>query len=235
MSHRNGTTRSAFSLVEALVVFTIINILLALLIPAIRAIREEARRVACASNLKQIGTALSAYMATEGQGGMPATKGRPGDFWAGVEGPNYLALYPALFEDAAVVPDPIDRPVGAPVHEIASCPSDGLNDTYHGTSYIYTYGGHLPSRTGEITIDASRRLARMYDRNEIGYYLDGFPGPFTPEPTVIQDYSHIDPNPLVEQRVKPYHGEQTPPFRDNALMWDMSVQFDQRTREGVVQ
>ena len=59
-----ATKRSAFTLIELLVVIAVIALLMAVLLPSLRAARERAKRTVCAANLQQIGRGIMAY-ATE--------------------------------------------------------------------------------------------------------------------------------------------------------------------------
>lgn len=57
---------SGFTMIEMIVVITIIGLLVALLIPAVQASREAARRANCVANMKQLGIALNSYHSSVG-------------------------------------------------------------------------------------------------------------------------------------------------------------------------
>src|SRR4051812_20005870 len=63
---RQSTSKRGFTLVELLVVIAIIVILIALLLPVVIAVKRRAQELACASNLRQIGQAMTIYTQESG-------------------------------------------------------------------------------------------------------------------------------------------------------------------------
>src|SRR5258705_10140805 len=101
----NRAEKRGVTLVELLVVIAIIALLIAILLPALNAAREQANRVKCASNLRQIGIAEQMY-AGENKGQYPRV---PYDAGGGT----------AYFSGFAKR-DPFDRPDGPHYNDVTA-------------------------------------------------------------------------------------------------------------------
>ena len=142
---RIRSPRRGFTLVELLVVIAIIGVLVALLLPAVQAAREAARRMSCSNNLKQIGLALHNYHGAHRvfppgwmQASTPDVDGGFGERWSWM-----VFILPHLEQSAVYDPlnvrdgrQPIplaDDPRAQVVLSVYLCPSDpggNFNESY---------------------------------------------------------------------------------------------------------
>ena len=143
--------RRGFTLVELLVVIAIIGVLVALLLPAVQAARESARRAQCTNNLKQMGLAVQNYMAANDDHLPLGYQGTP--LWANVNFNKYhLFTYLLPYMEQQSIFDSIDfEYTGSPYVDPAK---DALVPSYVCPSWIdapIVAGAQYPYQEGAIT------------------------------------------------------------------------------------
>jgi prepilin-type N-terminal cleavage/methylation domain-containing protein/prepilin-type processing-associated H-X9-DG protein len=154
----NPKPRKGFTLVELLVVIAIIGILVALLLPAIQAARESARRTSCVNNMKQWVLAMSNYESTRKTfpaGAYPfpggARHGWPPQIWPYIEESAIFERYDytrGYYQPPNALPLTNPNRFTAPsaVHtKLYSCPSDRGNAYYAwpGTGTLSIRGNYV--------------------------------------------------------------------------------------------
>ncbi len=135
VSRTSKTSRRGFTLVELLVVIAIIGILIALLLPAVQAAREAARRSQCTNHLKQWGLALHNYELSHktfpfGAQNSPRRHAFPPALWPFME---QMALY-QQYNFSINFYESANRTAITTVVPYYYCPSDrvGAMETYNG-------------------------------------------------------------------------------------------------------
>jgi prepilin-type processing-associated H-X9-DG protein/prepilin-type N-terminal cleavage/methylation domain-containing protein len=128
----NVTFRSGFTVLECLVVITVMSVLLALLVPAVQAARESSRQITCKDRLRQMAAAVTAFDTTFGRLPAPATFRTGADGVFGAHSNWVVDILPML--DARSLRDRwdltlrLDRPQNqalANTHiAVLTCPSD---------------------------------------------------------------------------------------------------------------
>jgi prepilin-type N-terminal cleavage/methylation domain-containing protein len=136
--------RQAFTLVELLVVIAIIGVLVALLLPAVQAAREAARRTSCANKIRQLALAVHNFHDTMNylpHGASAAVYPVPTTGGTGtIRGTSWIVYTLPYFEQRALYDkyrfdlhydDPINAAVGATVIPTLYCPSGPDPKKYH--------------------------------------------------------------------------------------------------------
>ena len=192
--------RQAFTLVELLVVVSVLGLLISILIPSLSKAKGAARSVACGSNLRQLGTAIRMYLG-DSNDALPAASPFGGLPEWGVDDPFH-------FPDIATVLKPYLAKEVADQDAVFACPADVPGKTrregeFDGKSYYetegtsYAYNFRLSGR-------------KMYEivRNE----------------RVIRHFGHISETQLwIMRDMVAFHGKAGTPGASNYLYIDGHV------------
>ncbi len=172
------STGTGFTLVELLVVITIIGVLLGLLLPAVQAAREAARRSECTNNLKQLGLAIQNYHSFHGSfppgARLHEGEGQVGLSWRAFVLP-YLELN-AIYEQINPLPDGGAESMSHKftIIDVFLCPSAERPEDGPDTRKVAHYTGVSGANTNDDILDLEDNICGDIDINGVF-----FPGSHT--------------------------------------------------------
>ncbi|AGA28422.1 DUF1559 family PulG-like putative transporter [Singulisphaera acidiphila] len=164
---RNIILRRGITLTEILVVVSILGVLFALVVPAVQAVRETARKTHCSANLRQLGIALNSYVTA--LGALPSkTNGKHGFSVHSMILPylDNTSCYNALNFDVGCIRSANVTATKTPI-AVFLCPSDYGNGTSGPwTNYACNVGyGYQKSQTynGVFTVGRNNPITSLAD------------------------------------------------------------------------
>ena len=151
---RPAPKRAGFTLVELLVVITILGVLMSLLLPAVNSVRESMRRAQCKNNLAQLGRAAQSHLAAQGH--FPSSGW--GYMWTGDPDYGFGARQPGGWIYNSLPYLGLDM-----IHDIGRCiPDAGPGGSTSPTQNKYYALGENKSAALSLLICATRRKPIAY-------------------------------------------------------------------------
>lgn len=154
---RQFNRQHAFSLVELLVVISIIAVLIGILLPVLAATRQEVQKITCAGNLRQVGIAVQAHR-TDNKDYLPVARYMPEPFLSVDDDPAFPEAMKGYLPSE-----------GEKTNAVWRCPDDEVVYDLCGTSYDYVsmFSGLRPKDIFFIRMGAATEeeiiLSRDFD------------------------------------------------------------------------